>query len=141
VDAWQAGNGLVLLCCKAAQSYLRRRPTRPSKNSSRQMSPMHVNETAKTFSMYVMLVAYACSPSCSHVKKNSWHPTLAHHSPFSNSLSSLSLSSISHISSSVNVFFFLPSLSFFSISLIAFLASLGANFCCAFTSILLPAAS
>merc|ERR1711918_166213 len=59
-----------------------------------------------------------------------------HFASLSCSLSSLSLSSISHISSSVKVFFFLPSFSFFSRSLITFFASLAARVTFFCTSIL-----
>lgn len=51
------------------------------------------------------------------------------------------LSSSSHISSSVRVFFFLPSLIFFSKSLICFLASFALTAALALRSILLPAPS
>jgi len=61
------------------------------------------------------------------------------HSFKSCSLSSLSLSSSSQHSSSVSVFFFFPSFSFFSMSLMAFLASFALSAC--LTSILLPAPS
>merc|ERR1712083_845363 len=64
-----------------------------------------------------------------------------HHSLESCSFSSVSLSSISHISSSVSVFFFLPSFNFFSRSLIAFLASFALSATFFLTSILLPAPS
>merc|ERR1712217_964028 len=59
-----------------------------------------------------------------------------HHSLESCSFSSASLSSISHSSSSVRVFFFLPSFSFFSRSLIAFLASFALSVTLFLTSIL-----
>merc|ERR1711972_88947 len=64
-----------------------------------------------------------------------------HPHAFSASLSSFSLSSISHISSSDKVFFFLPSLGFFSRSLMAFFLSLSLKAAFFLTSILFPAPS
>merc|ERR1712070_1365348 len=54
---------------------------------------------------------------------------------------SVSWSSNSQVSSSVSVFFFLPSLIFFSRSLIFFFLSFSLSAACALTSILLPAPS
>merc|ERR1712127_1034520 len=63
------------------------------------------------------------------------------HFSVKDSCSSFNLSSSSQISSSFSVFFFLPSFSFFSRSLIAFFLSLSLKATFFFTSILLPAAS
>merc|ERR1711879_1140285 len=75
-----------------------------------------------------LIPARVCSSKNRSARVQLYVSTMEKVHSFSCSLSSLSLSSNSHISSSVNVFFFLPSFSFFSTSLMAFLASLADNF-------------
>merc|ERR1712061_525567 len=118
------------------QNRLQRRSTQHPQSLQTSLAPRAAS-TSEFMQARKLYMERATAPTLAATKRNPDRGTQA----VKLSFSSLSLSSSSHISSSDSVFFFLPSFSFFSMSLIAFFLSLSLIAWLFFTSILLPAAS